>query len=565
MSNNSVRIDDVSPEGDEIGTPKKRTADEIAKGLHGLGVNYAFGINGGNIAPVWEALEKSNEIEVLQFRHEGGAVFAACEYSIATGEPVAVVVTSGPGIANCTNALLTSRAEGARIVFVSPYSGPRVRGRFPCQETTIHALPSDLTHSHLIFDYSTIIDSSSQLQNAFNAMASKLLEQGPQILSLCLSTVVQRGEMEPLEIGVKRIIRAQTFSDRQVREIADLLAKNKFVIWLGFGARHAQKQIVALAEKVGAPVMCSPRAKGTFPESHGLYIGVTGLAGHSSVYQALEAYQPEYALVLGSKLGEFTTFWDDALVPAGGLIHVDHNPAVFGAAFPGHKTVGIVSDVGEFLNALHSQLPSRASNNSFSISYIEQEASWNAVHPQKLIEVVQRMVLDEGLAPVILDAGNSFGWGIHYLRLETPNLRLSTTVGTMGHGVCGVIGLGVKGKAVAIVGDGAMLMNGTELSTAVKYNIPAIWIVLNDSLYNMVLQVNSLQGMNHADHGLPQTDFAAFAESLGMQGLRVTHEHELENALETALEASGPVVIDVLIDAAVTAPIGKRADSLKKA
>jgi acetolactate synthase-1/2/3 large subunit len=150
------------------------------------------------------------------------------------------------------------------------------------------------------------------------------------------------------------------------------------------------------------------------------------------------------------------------------------------------------------------------------------------------------------------------------LRFEQPNrYRVSTGVGSMGHNVTGVIGVahGRQKKAVAIVGDGAMLMNN-EISTAVKYQIPAVWIVLNDARYNMCHQGMSLLGLTGADAILPETDFALIARGMGAEGYRVEKESDLEAVLEQAMVATSPVVLDVAIDPARLAPSKGRNKSL---
>lgn len=125
----------------------------------------------------------------------------------------------------------------------------------------------------------------------------------------------------------------------------------------------------------------------------------------------------------------------------------------------------------------------------------------------------------------------------------------------MGHAVTGVLGAAQarRGKAVAIVGDGAMLMNN-EISTAVKYQLPAIWIVLNDARYNMCYQGMKLLGLTGADALIPETDFVTIARGMGADGVRVTKEAEIKAALEKAIASRGPFVIDVVIDPSRPAP-----------
>ena len=133
----------------------------------------------------------------------------------------------------------------------------------------------------------------------------------------------------------------------------------------------------------------------------------------------------------------------------------------------------------------------------------------------------------------------------------------------MGHAATGVVGAALSrcGKAIAIVGDGAMLMQ-SEVSTAVKFKLPTVWIVLNDGRYNMCAQGMSLQGFKGVDTEIPQADFVLIARGLGADGIRVSQESDVEAALEKAMASPMPFIVDVWIDPTQPAPIGGRVQSL---
>jgi thiamine pyrophosphate-dependent acetolactate synthase large subunit-like protein len=178
---------------------------------------------------------------------------------------------------------------------------------------------------------------------------------------------------------------------------------------------------------------------------------------------------------------------------------------------------------------------------------------------------IQRVIVDGSDAVIMAESGNSFTWATHLLQIDKPNrYRVSTGVGSMGHMVAGVMGAAQArhGKAVAIVGDGAMLMN-CEISTAVKYQVPAIWIVLNDARYNMCEQGMRMLGLQGADATIPQTDFVMLARSLGADGICVTSESDIHTALEKAIASPMPFVVDVIIDPTRLAPSGGRNQSLQ--
>ena len=178
---------------------------------------------------------------------------------------------------------------------------------------------------------------------------------------------------------------------------------------------------------------------------------------------------------------------------------------------------------------------------------------------------VQRLIVDETDAVVLAESGNAFTWATHHLRFASPRYRVSTNLGSMGHASAGVVGaaLAHRGGAVAILGDGAMLM-ASEVNTAVKRRARAVWIVLNDGRYNMCHQgMAALDMQGLADATFPPVDFAALARAQGAQGVRVEREAELGAAIACALDAGGPFVVDVLIDADRRAPTQGRNEGLK--
>jgi acetolactate synthase-1/2/3 large subunit len=180
------------------------------------------------------------------------------------------------------------------------------------------------------------------------------------------------------------------------------------------------------------------------------------------------------------------------------------------------------------------------------------------------MEAIQQIVVDGSDAIVLAEGGNSYAWATHLLQFDAPGrFRVSTGWGSMGHAATGVLGaaLGSGRKAVAIVGDGAMLMSN-EISTAVQYNLPSVWIVLNDGSYAMVAQGMAKEGYASQNVDLPQSDFTLVARGVGADGVRVERISELKPALEAAMRADGPFVVDVMIDPTHVAPFLARVESL---
>ena len=548
--------------------PQVTVAQALVEVLENLGVKEAFGVSGGAMATVWGALSNSPSIDVLHCRHEGGAAFAAAEAHFASDRPMVVFTTAGPGITNALTGLLAARDEGAKIIYLSACTSAPQRGRWAIQETSDYTIPQGgIFTSGALFNYATVLESPQQLPQIARRLALGLAQPGGFVAHISIPTLVQS---TPIETSIPEVDLTPALpvpSTETVEMAARLLSQGSFAIWAGFGARGASAALRELAERTGAAVMCSPRGKGIFPENHSQYVGVTGVGGHESVMNYMQERSPQRILVLGTRLGEPTSFWSKDMIPPQGFIHVDVDPKVPGVAFPFAKTLPIISDANIFVQALLKHFPEQSQQN-ISLPNPEVEAVAPAesdlVRPEILMQAVQRIVVEGSDAVVLSESGNSFTWTTNMLRFPQANrYRVSTGVGSMGHNVTGVVGAakGRNGKAVAIVGDGSMLMN-SEVSTAVKYQLPTVWIVLNDAYYNMCNQGMTLLGMKGADAKLPDTDFSLIARGMGAVGIRVEAEAGLESALEEAMAATGPVVLDVTIDPSRFAPSKGRNKSL---
>lgn len=547
--------------------PALSVADAIAQMLVNLGVSYAFGVAGGAMASLWGALSNSS-IDVLNFRHEAGAAFAATEAYFANNRPTVVFTTAGPGITNALTGLFAARGEGAKVILLSACTSAPQRGRWAIQETSTYTLPSGgIFTPGALFNYAITIESAAQLPQIFRKLALAMAQPGGFVAHLSIPTAVQASLVENISLPQLDVTPfPMTASKQAIAKSVELLSSGPFAIWVGFGARDAAEEIIELAERTGAAVMCSPRGKGIFPEDHPQFVGVTGLGGHASVLTYMEQQPPLRTLVLGTRLGEPTSFWSSALVPKEGFVHVDIDPEVPGVAYPHVETFGVRSDIKAFVEELLQQLPDAPNSTTLPLPRPEHKAIDPApeadypVRPEVLMAAIQKIIVENTDAIVMAECGNSFTWSTHLLQFSEANrYRVSTGVGAMGHAVTGVLGaaLASNSKAVGIVGDGAMLMNN-EISTAVKYKIPAIWIVLNDARYNMCHQGMKVLGLKGADATLPPTNFAMIARGMGAEALVVVKESDIEAALEQAIASNAPFLIDVVIDADRPAPSGGR-------
>lgn len=546
----------------------QRLSDALVQVFAEGGISHAFGLIGGAVAPFARALN-DGPIEVVHCRHETCAAFAALEGYFTTGRPGLVFTTTGPGLTNALTGLAAARWEGGKVVLVSAVTPVQNRGRWAFQETA-HFDVTGVFPSSRLFHYSALVDDVT----AFPVVATRLLRglrrPGPFVAHIQLPLSIQAASLPTFPVprvsSENRIVAERDVIDRIVRT----LDGSSFAVWVGFGAREASADLLSFVEQTGAPVMSSPRGKGVFPEDHPLYLGVTGFGGHAAVDEYTTESRPDYVIVLGTRLGEMTSSWDRNLLPREAFIHVDIDPDVFGAAYSDVTTIGVQSDVGEFLKELL-----RRGGAAFRSSArppvkspfpkAPEPREEGPVRPQVLLDSVQRLILDRGERVTLMsEAGNAFAWATHWLRFSGhAKYRVSMGFGSMGHAVGAALGIALVGKhkGIALLGDGAMLMNN-EISTAVHHRAPAVWIVLNDSQYGMIRQGMLANGHRPFATEIPHADFARIADGMGAKGIRVTREPELPAALEAAMREPGPVVVDVVVDGAQRAPTGKRFSTL---
>jgi acetolactate synthase-1/2/3 large subunit len=534
----------------------RSVAEALVGALHALGVREAFGVPGGALVPLLASLA-GGAIRATTARHESGAVFMAAEASLATGRPTVAYVTTGPGLTNALTGALSARDDGASVLLLSGMTPAAMRGRHPIQDTSRRGLGTGALHEPGLFDDAWVLEDPGALESVARRLAELWARPQGAVVHLAVPLDVQgwpcpHVDARPAAATVERV------DAEHARTVASYLGR-RFALWVGHGGRGAARSVRALAEAAGLPVVTTPRGRGVLGADHPLWVGVSGMGGDADLPDRLREMGVERLLVLGSRLGEMATGHVDALVPPGGLVHVDVDPTVPGASFPAARTVGLVGDVGAWCRALLPVVAPSALRPIPRARPVVPSDLQGPVRPPVLLDALQRSALDRGL-PVHVDAGNAISWSTRYLRPRAPGqLRVPGSFGSMACATTGSVGRAIAtGRpVVALVGDGAMLMQN-ELSTAVERGAAVIFVVLNDSGLGMVSHGMAALGRAHPACGWPSVDFAAWGAAQGAWSTRVAHESELTSALDAALASCRAAVIDVVVDRTCPPPFLER-------
>lgn len=552
----------------------------LMQGLSQLGISHAFGVSGGGIASLYDGILQS-QLHMSHFKHESGAVFAATEAYFSNEKPVLVFVTTGPGILNSINALMAAKTEGAKLIFVSGCTGASQRGRGATQETSHLTTPqSAIFSSSELFDLALRLESASELPTVLQQISVGLSRPQGFIAHLSLPMDLQGSFCEPMDFKLSSCHGAVGAADEAIEQCASIFKQDRVALWLGFGARHASKDIKTLVERTQTNVFSTPRGKGIFPETHEQYVGVTGMGGHDEVYSFNRDNRPDWILVLGTRLGEGSCYWQKDMEPKKGFIHVDLDTRVFGVGFNQCYTLGVQADVKTFVQQLLHKLPPESlackpnlvpdSPRAFTTPVKWQPLAFDAKaipEVSLLMAALQNFVVDKTDAIIMGECGNAFVWTTHYLRFDSPNrYRASTYYGSMGHFGAGVVGAARvhRDKVFAVVGDGAMLMQN-EIHTAVTYQLPAVWIVLNDAGYRICEMGLEALNLRSDETAFTEVDFVRYAESLGAKACVIASNEDIEPAILAALAAKGPFIIDMKINGSKEkSPFMRRVESLKQ-
>jgi acetolactate synthase-1/2/3 large subunit len=368
-----------------------------------------------------------------------------------------------------------------------------------------------------------------------------------------------RTERAPIE-------RRSTPRPEVIAETCELLANaERPLLVLGAGCRPYAAALRHLLDVVDIPFVTTPRAKGVASELHPRSLRNGGLAA-SHWARRYTAGGVDAALVLGTDLDDCSVGPTPYIAPDGKLVHVDSDSNVLHRNLPAH--IGVVADVGEFIDAMSDRVHKRALRSARATSLLrELKASTSPfevaefaaddapmLSPHRAIADLERAAGPR--ARYVTDIGEHMLFALHYLTARAPDsFSIQLGLGSMGSGICSAIGLAMgdpSRRVVCVCGDGGMQMAGMEALVAVREKLPVVFAVFNDARYNMVFHGFRALCNHEAQWDSPRIDFVLWARSMGIAAMRIENPGELTSErLERLSEGRSPIVLDIRIDPSV--------------
>lgn len=552
--------------------------DYLLSSLAKESIDHIFLVPGGLIDPFLPALGRQTTLKPIVAAQEGGAAYMADGYARASGKFGVALCIGGPGLTNTVTAIATALTDGSPVLLLSGETPTALEGWGMFQDASSQTL-DDVATLKQQTSYSSSIDNPKNLPHLFRRAIIHLKSTpvGPVHLS-----IPKDSQLAPIEacyepIG-NNLAHSRILSEHAAIESLECFLSHptpvRIAILAGAGIEHASccNALLQFSERWSIPVATTLRAKGVFPEDHPLSLGVFGYAGTIHSKKALIDDTPDLLIVLGSGLNERDSMHWTLKLDSKKTICVNSNAMAMESCLEANCVIG---DVGAYLdwlmaNSAHVQ-PSLESTRAERKSWVagirtEQRlqdpengrSSAIPIHPARIVCELRRALPRDGI--VLIDSGAHRAFAAHYWESYHPLTYISATnLGPMGWAIPAAIGVQCAQpakKVTVITGDGCMHMQGLEVATAARYQLPIVYVVINNgALGNVWLRAHLLGPVPDQLTSLPDIDWAAFSRSLGGNGITVTHPDHLTQAFHTAFNSNGPTVIDVKADKRFSPPV----------
>ncbi len=524
-----------------------KASELFVKCLENEGIEYVFGIPGEENLDLMDAMLDS-EIEFITVRHEQGAAFMADVYGRLTGRAGVCLATLGPGATNLITGVADANMDHAPLVAIAGQASTHRLHKESHQVLDLEQMFQPITkYSSRLLTPNTIPE---VIRKAFKLAQTE--KSGATFIEFPEN--IAEMELEEHPLPVKNPSLPEPAADR-VELAAQLISDAREPLILagnGVVRSKAWAQLADFAEKLNIPVANTFMAKGVVPFGHPMALGSAGLQAKDYVHCGFEG--ADVIICVGYDLVEYHPYlWHPSRDRT--IIHIDTTPAEVDAYYP--VKVGVVGDIKHSLLRIGELATPHQGHRLRSLreALIKEmkacsEDQGFPIKPQKVIWDLRTALDLEDI--VICDVGAHKMWMARMFRCEYPNTCIiSNGFASMGIAVPGAIGARLahpERKVVAVTGDAGFMMNSQEIETAVRYNIPIVILIWNDSGYGLIKwkQLNQFGRTSHVDFDNP--DFVQYAESFGAKGYRVSHADELAPILEQALADEGVVVIDCPVD-----------------
>jgi len=523
-------------------------SDVLIAQLAEWGVKYVFSIPGTSTLGIVDAIRKTNgKIRYIQVRHEETAAFMASAYGKLTGHVAACLGISGPGATNLTTGLYDAQLDHSPVLALTGMVHRKLIGTGSIQEIDQQAFFEPLS----VYN-KTLMTEDQTTSIATLAIKHALLDQG--VAHIGIPNDVQKlpyeTEILPFEGRMPNL--AYGSEDWVVEKAGKVIdGAERPVILAGFGCRGQGNKLIALATKIGAPIITTFRAKGVVDEAEPLYVGCHGGVGSTAAGTLMT--KADLLIAIG------TSFSDLSQIPKKRVVQIDINPLMIARRYP--VEVGLLGNSAVLIPKLTAKVKESSSMDYTAelaklkkawLDQIEKEAdaTLTPIRPQYIMKVLSDKTAVD--AVFSLDVGENCWWfGRNFQMKKTQKLVMSGTLATMGFGLPGALAAALaypNRQIICVTGDGGLTMVLGDFLTALKYKLNVKVFVFNNKHLGMIMQEQKVEKYESWQTELHDFNFAVFAKNAGGEGFKVTEPTQLTSAVEMALKTDKPTIVDIDAD-----------------
>src|ERR1700683_524822 len=528
-----------------------RVADQLVSSLLEAGVERIYGVVGDSLNPVTDALRLNGKLKWIHVRHEETAAFAAGAEAQLSGKLAARAGSCGPGNLHLINGLFDAHRSNAPVLAIASHIPTSEIGTGYFQETHPEILFKECSH------YCELISNPKQFERVLHIAMQSALGKGG------VGVIVLPGDVGGADLpaeGTPRSLVGRRPSirpgEKDLARLAELINSNKKVaLFCGIGCENAHDEVVALAEKVKAPVGHTYRGKPFVEYDNPYDVGMTGMIGFGMAYEAVN--ECDLLLLLG------TDFPYDKFLPTKSKIaQIDIRVDRLGRR--SRLDLGIWGDVRETLHALLPMLDAKPDREYLDTTvrkhkerlrkmnvYVDHVGKRTPMHPEPVAATLSEIAAPDAIFTA--DTGMCNVWSARHIK-ATKDRRIigSFNHGSMANALPQSIGAqcAFPGRQViAMCGDGGFAMSLGDILTVTQYNLPIKMVVFDNSALGMVKLEMETAGLPDYQTDLKNPNFAKLAEAIGIMGVRIENPSDLTSGIKKAFEHSGPALIDVVTDA----------------
>ena len=548
-----------SPETTSDVLPIETGADAVIRALENEGIEAAFGVQGGAIMPVYDALYYS-DIRHVTMAHEQGAAHAADAFGVVKNEPGVCMATSGPGATNLVTGIADANMDSDGMLALTGQVPSDMVGSDAFQETDTIGVTAPLTkHNYFADDPDTIGDTVGEAL----ALADEG-RPGPTLVDLPKNITSADTEREPTPGEPPATTRPQYSADEDaVLTTASAIEEaSQPLLLFGGGVikADATEEARAFAREHEIPVVTTMPGIGSFPEDDDLCLSWAGM--HGTGYANMAITHTDLLIGVGTRFDDRLTSGIDTFAPEAEIVHIDIDPAEISKNV--HADYPLIGDAETVLEQLDGAIETTPETAEWCEQCVEWQETYpmdyampedEPLKPQFIVEVMDEATAADTI--VTSGVGQHQMWASQYWTYTEPRTWVSSHgLGTMGYGLPGAIGARIAADddqdVVCIDGDGSFLMTIQELSVAVRENLDITVAVLNNEYIGMVRQWQDafFEGRRMAAEYNWCPEFDTLAEAFGAEGFRIDEYDEVAETIEAALAYDGPSVIDCHIDPA---------------